>query len=609
MKLLPSRDTNPQPRIMALSFLFGGLYWLLDGCFDYFFYDKTIRFMLFESPLTLLDSLVFRIPPHDYVTRLTFMGACLVGGYLMSRLVKALSASERKYRRFIDSSPDAIVVLQDGGYKMVNTAFTTIFGYTEEDVKAGLGYEELVKPEDRDFVRKRVKDRMAGKEVGRHVEIELVAKDGTIVPCETSGQLIQYNKEDADLVVMRDITERRKVEEELQQLNAEKRQQSKMEAIGNFANGIAHDFNNALTPVIGGCEVMLYNLPNECTHVCGPQLKSILAAATTASTLVHRLQTFTRSEDEQQGPLKLTNCLKESFEFLRSMTPSTIEMYMQVAPDVHLIMANDVTVHQILMNLCKNAIQAIPFEEGFIKIDVRNEKIMVSRFGLEKGDYVGMTVEDNGKGMTPEVMEKALDPYFTTKAKGIGTGIGLSIVNSIVKGYGGVVRLYSEESRGTKVVIYLPAIKEEEGMEVRECQINEIPEGNGERILVVDDEKYVLEVVVNLLKSLNYNVIAHMSSTAALTDFLARPDFFDAVVTDLTMPGLSGVVLITEMRKIRPELKVILCSGLGSNGKNTSEIFGEKVDGYLTKPCTRATYGNMLYKVLYESDNGSEQEK
>lgn len=707
-------------KIMSLSILFGLLFWLADTIYDFMYFDSKLRHMIFGAPVSFTDSLIFNIQPHDLVSRLIVLTACLLMGYVMIRLTTALSESEEKHRTFINQSPDAIVVLQNGHYAMVNKTFTEMFGYTQEDTRAGLSYMDLVRPEDRGYVKQRVADRLEGKDAPRNVLIDLVAKDGKLIPCETSGTCIKFNNKLADLVIIRDITERKEAQDAVIESNARlqsffdaafegivvtenkkfidcnkrfaalfgykveemvgmdldefvhpddqeivfnnikenfrkpyehrvlrkdgsvryvevhgkmiqyfgrkvrmtvinditerkkaeesvaiamqhQNQTSKMEALGEFASGIAHDFNNALTPIMGGCEVMLYQMPQDCKHVCEPQIRSILTAAETASLLVRRIQSFTRKDGSAGDliPLNLLNCLKETFEFLRSMTPSTIEMDLHVEGKLDPVLASDITIRQVLMNVCKNAIQAIPYDEGRIDIHVTNDEVLKDRYGIRKGKYVRIEIEDTGTGMSREVVNRALDPYFTTKKQEEGSGIGLSVVNAIVKGYGGSIRIYSEEGVGTRVVIYIPCI-DFEPESVAECTLSTGDEelGMGEQILLVDDEVLVIEAVQSILESLNYNVTSFTVSTKALDEFTSNPDKYDLLITDMTMPGLSGIALINAIKKVRPEIKVILCSGLGSNGKRTLEMFGDKVEAYLTKPISRLEYSEVIRKAL-----------
>jgi len=400
-----------------------------------------------------------------------------------------------------------------------------------------------------------------------------------------------------------DVTDRIKAELQLTKANEHQRRVSKVEAVGNFASGIAHDFNNALTPIIANCELMLYEIDRGSKYFeeCKRRIRSILGAAETASLLVHRLQSFNRKDGgiENLQPIKIDSCLSETFKFLRSIVPTTIEISTYVENGLRTIFASDITIRQILMNLCKNSSQAISkCNKGRISISVRNEDIKVERYGMEKGEYIKLEVEDDGKGMTPEIMERCLDPYFSTKPEGEGTGIGLSVVNNIVRGYGGLVRIYSNVGKGTKVVIYIPAIQVEKE-KVVECQIEEETVfGNGEKILIVDDEQYVIEATVGVLRSLNYDITHFISSPLALKEIKDNPNKYDLLITDLTMPGMTGVNLILEARKIVPDLRAILCSGLGSNGVYLTDRLKGAVEAYLTKPITRSQYSNVLGNIF-----------
>ena len=605
---------NTTIKIMLTSFGFGCLFWIIDSIHSFTHFDEHLRYMIFTAPVDFFDSFIFRIPPHDLMDRIFFIICALIAGAYFSKLVSALTRSKQhleeniiqrdvalidsqesniRLESFFDAAFEGIVISKEGQFIDCNKMFAEMFGY-EMDELIGKPVTALVHEDDKILVAKNIDENHPYS-----YEHKAVHKNGSIMYVEVHGGATKFKGEKARITTIHDLTKRKKAERELNLYFNNQRQTSKMEAIGNFAQGIAHDFNNALTPIIGGCEILLYQMPNNMKEHCESQLKNILSAATTASNLVHRIQLFTRKDSQEVLiPLKLYNCVKESFEFLRSMTPTSIEMNMYIERDVNPIMATDVTIRQILMNLVKNAIQAIPFDEGVIDIHIDNEKIMIERFGLSKGNYVRIEVEDNGKGMPSEVLECALDPYFTTKKKGIGSGIGLSVVNSIVQGYGGVVRLYSEEGKGTKVVIYLPSITEEEGMKFNECVIDDIIKGNGESILLIDDENHVIDIVIAILQSLNYKVEAFLSSTDALKEFANRPNDFDVVITDLTMPDMTGIALINEIRGINPEQKIILSSGLGSNGEITNKLFGEKIQGFLTKPVSRIQYAKILTDIL-----------
>lgn len=602
-------------KIMTASAAFGLAFWFVDGVHMYFHFDSHLHYMLTQAPLNLADALFFRVPPAHLVTRLVFTGCMLLGGVYMAQLVGTLTtyhkellkkinerdaalqeATETKERLecFFGAAFEGIVVSVNGTFVDCNKKFTDMFGYTTAEIM-GKPVTYLVHDDDKPLVEENIRSGF-----NRPYEHRALHKDGSTLYVEVHGNEIKYQTQIARITTIHDLTDRKKQEEELRLVAKFARQKSKMEAIGDFASGIAHDFNNALTPVIGGCEVLLHNMPASCDNIFGQQIRSILSAATTASQLVRRMQSYTRGDTSNHAlPLDLSSCLTETFEFLRSMTPTSIRMDMHVEYDVGLIMATEVTVRQVMMNVVKNAIHAMPFNEGSIEINVSQERIIADTDNLNKGEYVRIDIEDNGSGMPPEVLERAMDPYYTTKADGVGTGIGLSVVNAIVKGYGGGINIYSEEGQGTRVVIYLPSIEENKEMTVVDCVMEDIIIGNREHILVVEDEKYVLNIIATILESLNYRVTTFESPHLALEEFSQRPNDFDLLVTDMTMPGLTGVDLINEVRGLRPEMKVILCSGLGSSNVLSSSLFTAKdINAYMTKPVTRAQYSKTVAEVL-----------
>jgi PAS domain S-box-containing protein len=511
----------------------------------------------------------------------------------LEKALRDTSESEDRLQCFFDAAFEGIAISKNGKFIDGNKRFSSMFGYEYEEM-LGMSIKGLVHKDDWELVLKNIESNY--EEAYEHRSIH---KDGSIRYLQVHGQSTQFEGCTVRITAVNDITDRKKAERELIEAYKYQTSRSRMEALGNFATGIAHDFNNALTPILGNCELLLADMQGECKPIYIPRVRSIMAAAETASLLVHRMQTFTRDSDslENIAPLRIQSCLIETFKFLRSIIPTSVVIETHIEEPLRVVRANDITLRQILMNLCKNSSQSMEDETGEISIDVCNEEIVVERFGLTKGKYISITVEDNGRGMSPEVLDKALDPYFTTKPVGEGTGIGLSVVNNIVRGYGGIVRIYSEEENGTKVVIYIPAVEDSES--VKECRINvEIILGNKEQVLLVDDEPSVIGATASLVESLNYIVTPFTSGIEALAEFEMNPDKYELVITDLTMPVMTGVELINEIRKIRPEIKIILCSGLGSNGKRAADMTADPINGYLSKPVTRADYSTVLSSVL-----------
>jgi PAS domain S-box-containing protein len=518
---------------------------------------------------------------------------------LLAKMVLAqqeVEDSENRLKTFFDAAFEGIAITEGGKFVDGNDSFINMFGYKREEM-LGMRVTNFVYSEDQDLVFKRIKENYT-----KPYEHRCVHKNGSIRYVEVQGKQIKYRDRSVRVTAINDITERKKAEDDLVKFNNYQKQVSKMEAIGSFAGGIVHDFNNALQPIIGNCDIILYEMRNgENCKIHHKNIMAIITAAEVAGLLVRRIQSFSHenTNTEMLIPLNLPNCIKESIDFLRSMIPKSIDMELNIEEELDLVEANDVTIKQVLMNLCKNASQAMYNEEGKIIIDVCNEEIIMERYGIPKGKYVRIEIEDNGKGMSSEVMDHVFDPYFTTKPEGEGTGIGLSVVDRIVRNYGGFIRLYSEVEIGTRIIIYIPAFLKNGG-KIKKCTINkeEIPMGNGESILLVDDEEAIIEAVVKILESLNYKVTFFISSMKALREFQINSNKYDVVLTDLTMPEMTGIVLINAIKKIKPEIKIILCSGLGSNGKLGVDLYGKLVDVYIRKPITRKEYADALKKII-----------
>ena len=504
----------------------------------------------------------------------------------------------KEYESLVRNVPGMIYTANEDWTVTIISGSELVSEYSEEDINARKErWLDIVHPDDREEV-------LSGSlKIGGEIEPvvqqdRVISKQGEVHWVEDRKVLISG---EGIIGILFDITDRIETGEELKKLNEQQRQTSKMEAIGNFATGIAHDFNNALTPIIGNCDIILNDIGSrDSCQIHKKNILSVLAGAETASLLVHRIQSFVTSGTSIKGmrALRLPGCLQEAFGFLRSIIPTSIKMSIDVDSALYVVAATDVTIRQILMNICKNAAQAMRGDSGEILIKVSNDEVQVERYGVAKGKYVKIEVEDNGRGMSPEVLERALDPYFTTKKLGEGTGIGLSVVNGIVTGYGGFIRLYSEVGRGSRIVIYIPAVEDDGGL-VDECLISEaILMGNKERILLVDDEDLIISSSTAILESLNYVVTGFNSSVAALDELQRNPDEYDVLLTDLTMPEMTGAILVKEAKKTKPSIKVVLCSGLGSNGKYAKGVQGQDIDAYITKPVTRRGYSEVLAKIL-----------
>ena len=396
-----------------------------------------------------------------------------------------------------------------------------------------------------------------------------------------------------------DITDRRLMEEEAVRLEKRMQQAQKMESIGSLAGGIAHDFNNLLFPIIGFSEMLMEDCSEESTEY--QNAREILTAARRGSELVKQILSFSRQSEDKSMPVRLQSILKEVLKLCRSTLPTDITIHQEINPQCGFIMANPTQLHQISMNLITNAYHAIAPDHGEISLKLCEKELCqedVSAFSLEPGRYVMLTVSDTGKGIAPDIIDRIFDPYFTTKEKGKGTGLGLSVVHGIINKYGGEIKVYSEVGQGTVFNVYLPLIeKSVDAPTEKKMKIN--PVGN-EHILLVDDEEPIVRMVKTMLERLGYRVTFRTGSIEAVEVFKANADAFDLVVTDMTMPNMTGDQLAKKLIAINPDIPIIILTGFSERiNRNKTEAMGIK--GFLMKPVVTSDIALEIRRVLDES--------
>lgn len=392
-----------------------------------------------------------------------------------------------------------------------------------------------------------------------------------------------------------DITERKLMEEDRKRLRTQVAQAQKMEALGTLAGGIAHDFNNILGAVLGYAQMARESTPNDST--AAKDMDKVLQAGNRAAALVKQILTFSRQQEGNRITLDLSRIVREVGKLLRPILPTTIAIRQHIAA-TRSVFADFTQMHQILMNLCTNAFHAMEQTGGVLKITLSEHELSAAdlghRPGLQPGSFVVLSVADTGAGIALEIRERIFEPYFTTKKASQGTGLGLSIVHGIVAESGGFITCESEPGKGTTFQVFLPAI---DGEALPENNSEECVPTGRERILLVDDEEMLTDMGRAMLERLGYEVTIHTSSLEALAAFQSEPDRFDAVITDQTMPEMTGVELAREMLQIRPELPVILCTGF-SNLVNEAQAKSYGIKGFALKPLTKKTMATLLRKVL-----------
>ena len=356
----------------------------------------------------------------------------------------------------------------------------------------------------------------------------------------------------------------KQVEERTQALAESERQVQqvlKLQAIGTLAGGIAHDFNNILFPIMGYTELSMDEVPED--SLIRRNLEEILKAANRAKDLVQQILTFSRQNGRERKPIRVQGIIQEALKLLRASIPKTIDIVSDLDKHCNPIMGDPTQIHQVLMNLCTNAYHAMQETGGRIEVKLTESNIdyeqTLKHIGIKMGPHLHLIVKDEGVGMDSSVLSRIFEPYYTTKEPGKGTGLGLSVIHGIVKNHGGFITVESTPGQGSAFHVYLPTIEESETMAEIEAGPPKI--GGGERILLVDDEPQVLDMEKQLVEKLGYHVTACSNAADALQALKERPDQFDLIITDMTMPQMTGDHLARRVWEIRSDLPVILCTG------------------------------------------------
>ena len=508
------------------------------------------------------------------------------------RTEEALRNEQEKYRVLVDELPLGITFIDENNRLFyLNSKFRDLFGYTLKDIPTREVWLQKAYPDPKyrnEVISTWIKDLKKLKDKKTTMRtFTIVCKDGSekiarvrSVKMKTGGYVTIYE----------DVTEQKMLEFQLLQAQ-------KMEAIGTLASGIAHDFNNILGAIMGYAElVQLYISSDQRDASYG--VENILKAGHRAKELVKQILAFSRQREPGLKPVKISIIVEEALKLLRATLPTTIEIRKKISTDQDLILADPIKIHQVLMNLCTNAHHAMQETGGVLEVSLNDVAFDTEAAtecpDLKQGAYVRLTVRDTGKGMDAGIMDRIFDPYFTTKEKGVGTGLGLSVVHGIAKSHGGSITVQSEPGKGSTFHVFFPVIEGKVDFEVRYAE--EIPTGN-ETILFVDDEELLADLGKRLLQHLGYEVSVRTSSVEALKAFRAQPDKFDLVITDMAMPNMSGEKLAKEIMKIRAGIPIVLCTGyseLMTEGK--AEEMG--IRGFVMKPLVLRELAKIVRAAL-----------
>ncbi len=512
-------------------------------------------------------------------------------------LKKELQESKERYRELAESLPETVYEIDmNGNLTFVNYNAYNKFGFTQQDFNRGLNGFNMITPEDRSRALKNFKKVLGGEKVD-FSEYTALRKDGSTFPCLLFSALRFHDEKPVGLRgIIIDISEKKNAEEDKRKLEEQLQQAQKMEAIGTLAGGIAHDFNNILMAILGNADISLYELPED--HPARENIEQILKAAYRASDLVKQILAFSRQTEQKFKPVKICVVIDEVFKLLRASLPATIEIRKNINTYKDTVLANPTQIHQVLMNLCTNAYHAMGEEGGVLEISLKNINVEFQNASkypdLAAGSYVKITVSDTGHGIEPDIILNIFDPYFTTKERETGTGLGLAMAHEIMKAHKGLITVESESRKGTTFNVFFPLIQY--GAITESTVFEPIPTGN-ERILFVDDEEALANLGKRMLQNFGYKVDAITSSIKALEIFQAKPEKYDLIITDTTMPKMTGEKLAKKLISIRPNIPIILCTGF-------SEVVSEEkaralgIRAYITKPFIMSDLARIIRTVL-----------
>ncbi len=532
--------------------------------------------------------------PHQYTNKdlelLKFVSKQIALAIERKRSEEAIRDAEEKYRSLIENSDDAVYLLVDDKFEVINKRFSELFGLKIEEIQSpDFDFRNLVAPESMEIIEERERIITQGESPPSQYEFTVVSKKGKRIEVQASVTYVPYKGKTATQGIIRDLTERKRLEDQL-------RQAQKQEAIGALAGGIAHDFNNLLAGIMGSVELAMKKLGQG--HTINELLERAAISAERASELTSQLLAFGSQRMEKPLPLNINECIDEAFQLLRRTISPLVEMKSDKNPSVRTVKGDAGQLSQVLINLILNARDAMP-EGGVVLVKSDNVTIdqdySANHPETEAGEYICLSVCDNGVGIPSDVLPHIFDPFFTTKDIGEGTGLGLAMVYGIVKGHEGWIDVESAMGRGTTFKLYFPTVEEKPAHPV-ELKASDMV-GDSETILLVDDEAVVREMGKSILESFGYKVLLANDGFEAMQVYEKMMDKIELVILDLLMPKRSGKEILKELLITNPNLKIIISSGYSQIGviQNLLEIGAR---GFIPKPYHINEMLSLIRKVL-----------
>jgi PAS domain S-box-containing protein len=511
-----------------------------------------------------------------------------------------LLESQELFRHSFSEAPiGKAFVASDGRFLRVNRALCDMFGYTEAEFLAG-GFHMISQTPDTPGGMEQLFQKLSGTVRTRRAEMPARHKEGQELWIQldiaqvpgSRGQALTY------VLQVQNITAQRQAEEVRTRLETRLYQSQKMEALGSLAGGVAHEFNNMLGSIMGYTELSKMELGDQ--HPTSAKLEQVLKASQRAKEVIQQILTFSRRQELKRELLNLTRVVQDAMKAIRLTIPHSVDLLVEIGPDCPPVYGNSTQIHQALTNLCTNAWHAMEPTGGRIiltqKTIMLNRDVMGSRLALPEGRYSVLSINDNGQGMDAATMERVFEPFFTTKGPGKGSGLGMAVVHGIMKSHDGAVSIQSQQGSGTTVYLYFP-VPSAELAEKPPLDQPPAPHGHGERVLLVDDEPTLVMISTKILQHLGYKVTGFTSAKEALAAFTRQPEAFDLVITDLTMPGMTGIALADALLEVRRDTPILLATGyIEDSIREQASLLGFRE--IIVKPLATQSLAEAVQRVL-----------